>query len=160
MDRNSRIILRNTMRFLSNKGYKMITEFALPNKKRVDLIGINREKKIIIIEVKSNFMSIKKDKKWENYLNYCNLFYFALSEVPEKFKFKIINTPLGNISEPILITNGILFFKVRDKRTFEKFVDIEEIKNQLVNDEKTKILNMHSKSHYDNLKRSVAIKFY
>ena len=88
MDRNSRIILRNTMRFLSNKGYKMITEFALPNKKRVDLIGINREKKIIIIEVKSNFMSIKKDKKWENYLNYCNLFYFALSEVPEKFKFK------------------------------------------------------------------------
>ena len=88
MDRNSRIILRNTMRFLSNKGYKMITEFALPNKKRVDLIGINREKKVIIIEVKSNFMSIKKDKKWENYLNYCNLFYFALSEVPEKFKFK------------------------------------------------------------------------
>ena len=80
--------------------------------------------------------------------------------ISEKFKFKIINTPLGNISEPILMTNGILFFKVRDKRSFEKFVDIEEIKNHLVTSEKTKILNMHSKSHYDNLKRSVAIKFY
>ena len=80
--------------------------------------------------------------------------------ISEKFKFKIINTPLGNISEPILMTNGILFFKVRDKRSFEKFVDIEEMKNHLVSNEKTKILNMHSKSHYDNLRRSVAIKFY
>ena len=82
------------------------------------------------------------------------------SVIAEKFKSKIINTPLGSISEPILMTKGILLFKVRDKRSFEKFVDLEEIKDHLVTSEKTKILNMHSKSHYDNLRRSVTVKYY
>ena len=70
----------NTMRFLSTKGYKVLTEFALPNKKRVDIIGINLKKEIVIVEVKSNKNGIKLDKKWKNYLNYCNYFYFACSE--------------------------------------------------------------------------------
>ncbi len=37
---------------------------------------------------------------------------------------------------------------------------MEEIKNQLVNSEKTKVLNMHSTSHYNNLRRSVSVKFF
>ena len=41
MDRQSRQILQKTMRFLSLKGYQVLTEFALPNKKRVDIIAIN-----------------------------------------------------------------------------------------------------------------------
>ena len=80
MDKLSRKIMLNTMRFLSTKGYKVLTEFALPNKKRVDIIGINLKKEIVIVEVKSNKNGIKLDKKWKNYLNYCNYFYFACSE--------------------------------------------------------------------------------
>ena len=38
MDKFSRDTLQKTMQFLSLKGYKVITEFALPNKKRVDLL--------------------------------------------------------------------------------------------------------------------------
>ena len=77
MDKLSRKIFQKTMQFLSLKGYKVLSEFALPNKKRVDIIAINSEKKIIIVEVKSNKNGIKNDKKWKNYLNYCNYFYFA-----------------------------------------------------------------------------------
>ena len=80
MDKLSRKILQNTMRFLSTKGYRVLSEFALPNKKRVDIIGINLKKEIVIVEVKSNKNGIKLDKKWKNYLNYCNYFYFACSE--------------------------------------------------------------------------------
>ena len=80
MDKLSRKIMLNTMRFLSTKGYKVLTEFALPNKKRVDIIGINLKKEIVIVEVKSNKIGVKLDKKWKNYLNYCNYFYFACSE--------------------------------------------------------------------------------
>ena len=47
MDTKSRLILRNTMRFLANKGYQIISEFALPNKKRVDLIAINLKREIL-----------------------------------------------------------------------------------------------------------------
>ena len=85
METKSRLILQNTMRFLSNKGYKVISEFALPNKKRVDIIGINLKKEIVIVEVKSNKNGIKLDKKWKNYLNYCNYFYFACSEKLKSF---------------------------------------------------------------------------
>ena len=35
-----------------------------------------------------------------------------------------------------------------------------EIKNELVDAEKSKILNMYSLSHYDTLRRSIAIKYY
>ena len=65
MDTKSRLILRNTMRFLANKGYQIISEFALPNKKRVDLIAINLKREILIVEVKSNIKNLKIDKKWK-----------------------------------------------------------------------------------------------
>ena len=67
---------------------------------------------------------------------------------------------MGNISEPTLLPQGIVFFKVRDKRKIEREINLEELKNQLVESEKTKMLNMYSRSHYDNLRRLVSIKFF
>ena len=87
MDKLSREILQKTMRYLSLKGYKVLSEFALPNKKRVDIIALNLKKEIIIVEVKSNKHGIKLDKKWKNYLNYCNYFYFACNDKLKKFQF-------------------------------------------------------------------------
>ncbi|PPR34459.1 MAG: hypothetical protein CFH26_00446 [Alphaproteobacteria bacterium MarineAlpha6_Bin4] len=80
MDNISRDILQKTMRFLTLKGYKVLSEFALPNKKRVDIIALSEKKKIIIVEVKSNKKDIKTDKKWKNYLKYCNYFYFSCND--------------------------------------------------------------------------------
>ena len=42
----------------------------------------------------------------------------------------------------------------------KKEINLEELKNQLVDSEKTKMLNMYSKSHYDKLRRSISIKFF
>ena len=89
-----------------------------------------------------------------------DLDWISENAISEKFKSKIINTPVGNISEPILLPEGILFFKVRDKRKLKKFVNLEDAKNQLVNAEKTKILRMHSLSHYENLRKSITINYY
>ena len=77
--------------------------------------------------------------------------------ISKNYKSKITETPIGSISEPIFLPGGILIFKVRDKRKIKR--NIEEEKNQLVKFEKTKILRMHSSSHYDKLKRSTSIKF-
>ena len=82
------------------------------------------------------------------------------TEISDDFKLKIINTKLGDISDPIILPEGILIFKVRDKRAVEKITDLEEVKNQIVNAEKTKILRMHSLSHYENLRRSATINYY
>ena len=80
--------------------------------------------------------------------------------ISSNFKSAIINTPIGKISKPIIIPEGIMFFKVRDKKKVKMFTDLKEAKNKLIKAEKTKILNMHSLSHYDNLKRSVTINYY
>ena len=80
--------------------------------------------------------------------------------ISEKLKYKIVNTSVGSVSEPIFLPEGILFFKVRDKRKSSKFTSLEEAKNELINSEKKKILNMHSLSHYDNLKRTLTINYY
>ena len=89
-----------------------------------------------------------------------NLGWISENVISETFRSRIINTPVGHISEPIILPQGILFFKLRDKRKLKKFVNLEDTKNQLVNAEKTKILKMHSLSHYENLKRSIPIQYY
>jgi len=80
--------------------------------------------------------------------------------ISKKFKSQIINTAVNSISQPIILPQGILFFKVRDKRKIIKNINLDDLRRQLINAEKTKILNMYSLSRYDNLKRSMAIKHY
>ena len=88
-----------------------------------------------------------------------DLNWISENAISEKFKSKIINTPIGNISEPIILPEGILLFKVRDKRKLKKFTSLEDAKNQLVNAEKTKLLRMHALSHYENLRKSISINY-
>ena len=80
--------------------------------------------------------------------------------IAKKFKSTIVNTPIGNISDPILIPEGILFFKIRDRKISDKIINLEVAKDQIVTAEKSKILNMYSLSHYDSIRRSIAINYY
>jgi len=80
------------------------------------------------------------------------------NSISKKFRAKIINTPIGELSEPILLPEGILIFKVRDKQILET-KNVEELKQQLLNYEKTKMLNMYALTHYDKLRRSIQVKF-
>ena len=80
--------------------------------------------------------------------------------ISEKIKTVLTETPTGNLSSPIVLENGILIFKVRDKRKIEQNMSLEEIKNKLINTEKSKILNMYSMSHYDKVRRTITINFF
>ena len=81
------------------------------------------------------------------------------NSISKKFKSKILKTVIGEMSEPILLGENILIFKVRDARIIKENLSLEEAKNELVNMEKTKILNMYSKSHYDKLRRGIQVNF-
>ena len=96
----------------------------------------------------------------ESALNGGDLGWVNENVISSKFRSKIINTPIGSLSEPILLPEGILIFKVRDKKKLKTIVNLEDAKDQLVNAEKTKLLNMHSLSHFDNLKRSISINYF
>jgi len=89
-----------------------------------------------------------------------DLGWLSEHEISKKFRSTIFNTPVGNVSEPILIKEGILLFKVRDKKVTKNDINLEDLKNQLVNAEKTKILNMFAISHYDKARRATSIRFF
>ena len=80
--------------------------------------------------------------------------------ITEQFRSVIAETKIGGTSSPIMLKEGILFFKVRDKRKTKPFNNLEEARNNLINSEKNKILKMYSLTHYNNIKKSITINYY
>src|SRR5690606_10345987 len=70
------------MKWLYQQDYVVTREVQLPNGRRCDVIGYNKEGRIVIIEVKASKADFLQDKKWRSYLPYCHEFYFlTLAEV-------------------------------------------------------------------------------
>ena len=119
-----------------------------------------------VSEIKNEIKSVGFKKAAMNFsisessVNGGDLGWINENLISKKFKETIIKTAIGQISEPIILPEGILFFEVRDVKELEQFASLEEAKNQIINSEKQKILNMYSLSHYDNLKRSLTIDYY
>ena len=89
-----------------------------------------------------------------------NLGWVSENVMAENIKSLIANTQLGGVSKHILLPKGILIFKVKDKRRKKVEIDMEKAKNELVNNEKNKLLKMYSLSHYDKLRRSISVDYY
>ena len=71
---------RGIGRFLTSIGFSVLEEFKLGNGRRADLAGLSRNGKIIIVEIKSSLADYRSDRKWPDYLDYCDLFYFGIAE--------------------------------------------------------------------------------
>ena len=99
--------------------------------------------------------SISKTSK-----KYGDLGWVSENIISKNIKSYVKNTNVGNITEPILLPEGILLIKVRDKRKLKKNKTLDDVKNNLINAEKGKILTMYSSSYYDKLRRSLSIKYY
>ena len=95
----------------------------------------------------------------ESALNGGDLGWVNENSISDKVKPEIVNTPVGELSKPILLPNGILLFQIRNKRKIDHNLSLEEKKNELVNLKKIKILKMHSLAHYDKVRRTIAIQF-
>ena len=80
--------------------------------------------------------------------------------ISKKVKSAIVNTPAGAVSEVVILPEGILIYKIRDKRELKNNQTLEETKERLVNLQKQKILNMHSISHYDKVRKTIIINFF
>ena len=72
-------ISRGIQRLLVNLGYRALTEFTLKNNRRADVIALNKQGRIIIVEVKSSAADFRSDSKWPEYLEFCDRFYFAVN---------------------------------------------------------------------------------
>ena len=137
----------------------LISEILIENNN--EDINLDLKEKILKEKIKNEgFETVAKNSSIsESALNGGDLGWVNENSIAKKIKPSIVGTSVGGLSKPIILSDGILFFKVRDKRKVEKKLTLEEEKNELVNLEKVKILRMHSLTHYDKLKRTIAIKF-
>ena len=67
---------------------------------------------------------------------------------------------IGEISEPILSQNSLLFLKILDKRLSEPGkIDLVKLKKDLINNKKNELFNLYSRSHLSKLKNSSLIEY-
>ncbi len=92
------LLTRGVCRFLRHAGYATLTEFTLRNRRRVDVIALAEDGRIAVVEVKSSEADFRADTKWQDYLDYCDAFYFA---VPEGFPRRLIPESCG-----LLVADG------------------------------------------------------
>jgi hypothetical protein len=79
------VVTRGAARLLLAMGYAPLLEVGLPNGRRADLMALSPKGRIAICEVKSGLEDFKTDRKWGEYLPFCDLFYFAVApEFPQE----------------------------------------------------------------------------
>src|SRR3954464_6581526 len=78
-------VARGVSRLLLEEGYSPILEFTLPNGRRLDIAAIGPGGEMLGVEIKVALADLKGDAKWPEYLDYCDLFYFAIPpDFPEE----------------------------------------------------------------------------
>ncbi len=87
-------VTRGVCRMLAESGYGTLKEFRLASGRRVDVMGMNDDAEFVIIEVKISVEDFRSDRKWREYLPYCDRFYFA---VPEGFPDRLVPGDCGLI---------------------------------------------------------------
>ena len=102
----TQVVTRGAARLLVALDYAPVAEVCLPNGRRADLMALGPKGDIVIVEVKSGPQDYLADRKWGEYLPYCDAFYFAVA--PE-FPQDLIGEDCG-----LIIADGFGGAVVRD----------------------------------------------
>ena len=77
-------VTRGAVRALRGLGYVALAEVTLPNARRADLMALSPRGELFIAEVKSSIEDYRVDRKWRDYLDFCDRFAFAVApEFPQ-----------------------------------------------------------------------------
>jgi hypothetical protein len=87
-------IQRGVRRLFAQLGHSTIPEFTLANGRRADVIALAPNGTLTIVEIKSSVADFRADRKWPDYEDFCDRFYFA---VPETVPFDILPEDRGLI---------------------------------------------------------------
>jgi hypothetical protein len=71
-------VVRGVGRALADADHAVVTELPLGNGRRADLVAIDRAGRVTLVEVKSCRADFRGDRKWHEYLAWCDRFYFAV----------------------------------------------------------------------------------
>ena len=71
-------VARGVSRLLIQEGYSPILEFILANGRRLDVAALGPDGTMLGVEIKVSIADLRGDAKWPEYLEFCELFYFAI----------------------------------------------------------------------------------
>jgi len=86
------LLARGMARHLAGLGFVSLEEFPPIKGLRVDLLALGRKSEIWIIECKSSREDFMSDEKWQNYLPWCDQYFWA---VPTDFPIDILPEQTG-----------------------------------------------------------------
>lgn len=72
-------VTRGVARMLVDRDLMVLAELPLANGRRADLVALDRTGRITLVEVKSCRADFRADRKWRDYLDYGDRFYFAVA---------------------------------------------------------------------------------
>lgn len=71
-------VARGVSRLLQQEGYSPLLEFTLASGRRLDVAALGPDGTMLGVEIKVSVADLKGDLKWPDYLEFCELFYFAI----------------------------------------------------------------------------------
>ncbi len=87
-------LARGVGRALTDLGWSCLFEVVLKTGRRVDIMALDDKGRIAVVEIKSSLADFRSDGKWQEYLEFCDLFFFA---VPEDFPREVLPDEPGLI---------------------------------------------------------------
>ncbi len=74
------LLARGVTRMLAEHGLAPVLEVPLANGRRADVMALTARGEVWIIETKSCLEDFAVDLKWPDYMEYCDRFFFAVTE--------------------------------------------------------------------------------
>ena len=87
-------VARGVSRLMIQEGFSPILEFTLANGRRLDVAALGADGTVAGVEIKVAIPDLKGDLKWPEYLDFCELFYFA---IPPDFPDELVPPDTGLI---------------------------------------------------------------
>src|SRR5580692_2358079 len=81
------LLARGVCRAFDQLGYASLLEFPLANGRRADILALGRGGELVIVEIKTSVADFRADRKWLDYRDFADRFYFA---VPSSFPVALI----------------------------------------------------------------------
>lgn len=82
-------VVRGVSRLLLRADVAVLAEVPLGHGRRADLMGLDAQGRLTIVEIKVSLADLRGDRKWPDYLGYCDRFFWA---VPAGFPLDLFAT--------------------------------------------------------------------
>ena len=87
----------------------VLFELPLANGRRADVVALDQQGRFTIVEIKSGLADYQADHKWQDYLDYCDFFTFAVAGdfpdgvLPEDVGLMVADAYSADIVRPAML---------------------------------------------------------